>query len=83
MPYGGSGGGKSVKLSYIHTRAYTLTIAHTHLHAQAYLVIDCRHSFAFGIDGDALDRGLGIRNSLLVVVGLQVPNVYGTRLVPY
>ena len=48
-----------------------------------HLVVDGSHGFALIIDGDALNGGFRVRNSFVVVIRLQVPDVNGTGLISY
>lgn len=43
--------------------------------------VDCRHVTGIRVDVDGVDRDLGLRNQLLVVVGLQIPDVNHAALV--
>lgn len=43
--------------------------------------VDCRHVTGIRVDVDGVDRDLGLWNQLLVVVGLQIPDVNHAALV--
>ena len=45
------------------------------------LVIDCGHCLALGINSDALNHAVRIRDSLFIVISFQIPNVNGAGLI--
>lgn len=47
----------------------------------AHRAVDCCHVTGIWVDVDGVDRDLGLRDQLFVVVGLQIPDMNHATLV--